>query len=280
MQKTKTAQEVKILLLGETGSGKSTLINMLTNVNCGRAYEDERLFAIPCDLKLVNPQDEHQINRSYRVECNIEEFKKFNSEDSGGDSKSKTNFVTFYRFKDKNSGKVTTLIDSPGLGDTRGPAYDDNHIEAITQAVMFANGINLICIVQNSTEARLKNTMEKAINRLKEMFTNESMKIFTVCLTNSPRSSAPNCMDSLKQLCIPTGNIFRFENGCLVHPNFYKKEFEGKPEVLEDEVKETIEDNQRQWKHNDKSAKKLFEFADQQQPLYVEILPEVIRKQT
>ena len=156
MEDNKNNSDITILLLGATGVGKSTLINMIANLIASRKYEDQRLFAIPCTQKYEIEIDSMMTSKRDHIECNIEEFKELDSEKIGGGSQSKTSIPNFYRFKDRKTGKLISFIDTPGLEDTNGSEYDDDHIQAITHAIMYAKGINLICIVHSAADSRLK----------------------------------------------------------------------------------------------------------------------------
>lgn len=49
-QQIKIASDHKILLIGQTGAGKTTIVNMMVNIQGGVKYEGERKIAIPQNI--------------------------------------------------------------------------------------------------------------------------------------------------------------------------------------------------------------------------------------
>lgn len=262
---------LKLLFIGETGSGKSTLINMAVNLIHGIDYRSERKFAIPQKLKFQFTCEELEpCMGEMQAECNIEEFMKLSSENGKSESGSQTRRPNIYRLRDKTTKKMIEIIDTPGLNDTRGQQYDDLHIKSIIHAIFYIGGVDLICIVHNATDARLKPGTELAMKRLTSMFTSKCLGNFVVCLTNSSSNIAPNCKDSLVQLGIPQNNVLQFENTCLVPPEAYEqlsiKKFGEEIDAVDDA---TVECG-IWWKNNTKSFNKLIKIGYGMQSLDIE----------
>ena len=116
------------MLLGSTGAGKTSFLNLLNNVEKATS-----------DIK------------------NIESCKKFNNEKlenlNGGLGSSKTSDAAKYEFRIGYAR--LTVIDTPGFGDTRGTITDSENFEKIKKIVLEEQGINCICVIQNGRESRM-----------------------------------------------------------------------------------------------------------------------------
>jgi energy-coupling factor transporter ATP-binding protein EcfA2 len=221
-QKEKTKftieKDTKLLLIGETGAGKSTTVNTVVSLLHGLGYEDERKVAIPQEIN-IEPYDGSNATR-LKMPCNIPQFEGLNTEQKGGGQNvSQTQEPRVYKLLDKSTGKQLSIIDTPGLGDTRGVTQDDKNVNQILHAIFSMQGVNGICLVHNSSKSRLTSGVELAIKKIKNMFTKDCLKHFVVCLTFVSDPSQIACKDSLKELGIPLENVFYFENNCFKPPS-------------------------------------------------------------
>lgn len=127
---------VTCMVLGETGSGKSTVINTLTNYF---------MSGDPSSLKVSIPTKFHKQN-----------VRGSHSErDPSDQSQSMTNDCTTYTFRDpRGSGRVIEIIDTPGLADTRGAKQDEINMDLILKAAEKAKSLTSIILVVNGGVAR------------------------------------------------------------------------------------------------------------------------------
>jgi len=112
---------LNVLVMGRSGAGKSTFINICFNLARNLEFTDKRLFGIPA--KFLDGNGE-LIN----FDCNIPEYEQNIVEVVKEVGSSYTQFVSSYKIK--INGSTINLIDTPGFGDTRGPAQDKKKCQA------------------------------------------------------------------------------------------------------------------------------------------------------
>jgi flagellar biosynthesis GTPase FlhF len=125
LQSLVQSNNLNILILGETGVGKSTFINAF--INClefdtlDDAIKNERLnWAIPSSfsIQILNeedPKNRYIEEKDIRIGSSVDE-----SDGSRGDSATQRTIVYPVTFTTGQSTYTVRLIDTPGIGDTRG----------------------------------------------------------------------------------------------------------------------------------------------------------------
>ncbi|XP_064827507.1 uncharacterized protein LOC135544067 [Oncorhynchus masou masou] len=135
-----------ILLLGSTGAGKTTLVNVMINYILGVKWEDHYRF------KLI-----HEVTNRSQAE-------------------SQTSIVTSYELYNQPGFQIPyslTIIDTPGFGDTRGMAHD----KLITQQVkeflcnpLGIDHIDAVCFVVQASLARLSANQKYIFDSILSIF--------------------------------------------------------------------------------------------------------------
>ena len=121
-------QNHTIMLLGATGSGKSTLINGIINYIVGVEWRDNFRFKL-----IVEDQSRSQ-------------------------AESQTSEVTVYKLNYQEGFKIPfslTVVDTPGFGDTRGVGRDKEITEQIRKLFISVDGVSEIDAVCFVTQASL-----------------------------------------------------------------------------------------------------------------------------
>ncbi|KAG9333609.1 hypothetical protein JZ751_010825 [Albula glossodonta] len=135
-----------ILLLGATGAGKTTLVNVMINYILGVQWEDRYRF------KLIH----EQTNRSQ--------------------AESQTSIVTSYNLYNQRGFQIPysmTIIDTPGFGDTRGLAHDKQITEQLKSFLCSPRGIDhidAVCFVVQASLARLSATQKYIFDSILSIF--------------------------------------------------------------------------------------------------------------
>lgn len=145
-------REVNILILGETGVGKSTFvnafINYLTFSSLDEALKAEKLhWIIPCSFT-HQQHDSHDRLVSQTIHVGNDDDER---DGSGGQSATQQATVYPLYFKDT----LIRLIDTPGIGDTRGLDQDRANMANILSVLRNYADLHGIIILLKPNNARL-----------------------------------------------------------------------------------------------------------------------------
>uniref|UniRef100_A0A8C4TJ60 Fibronectin type-III domain-containing protein n=2 Tax=Erpetoichthys calabaricus TaxID=27687 RepID=A0A8C4TJ60_ERPCA len=188
-----------IMVLGATGSGKSTLINRMVNYILGVEWEDD-----------------------FR-------FKLIYEETSRSQAESQTSAVTAYEMNYQDCFKVPcsfTIVDTPGFGDTRGIQEDRKRIDQIAEYLSSTNTfqhIDAVCFVVQDSEAEL--TQKYVFDFVLSIFGKDIANNILVFITFAD-GQRPPVLDAIMKSNIPFPKddkgsplFFRFNNSVLFNNN-------------------------------------------------------------
>ncbi|XP_005953101.2 septin-5-like [Haplochromis burtoni] len=162
-----------ILLVGETGAGKSTLINTLFNYSMGVKWEDQIWFQI------VQEEEKSQ-------------------------GKSQTSDVIVYEifdFEDKILPYSLTIVDTPGYGDTRGFKCDDIIRERLLDLFRSDDGVHevhVVGVVMKASDNRLSDRLMYSFDSVMSLFGNDMEKNIVALITHSNALKQKSAINILK----------------------------------------------------------------------------------
>ncbi|PAV61553.1 hypothetical protein WR25_17439 [Diploscapter pachys] len=237
----KPYRETNILILGEIGVGKSTWINAISNYLTYSTMEEaehgKQIYLVPSQFTIT---DSNQTLKKITVGKSENE-----THEEGASS---TQHPRSYVF---NIGKKSIrLIDTPGIGDTRGADVDNKNLTEIFKFIAQFDEIHGICILLKPNNTRLNLMFRYCINELLTHLDVTAAANIAFCFTNTrgtfyrPGDTMPalnTYLDNLKsekKVEIPTdedrvycmdNESFRFL--CCLHEKEYfsdeeKKNFE------------------------------------------------------
>ncbi|PTB67012.1 hypothetical protein BBK36DRAFT_1117758 [Trichoderma citrinoviride] len=267
LDKLDQANYINILILGETGVGKSTFINAFVNYLSYSTLDeakdaDSLASVIPCSFSLQT------MNRD-NPELGIQEFNvKVGGRDDevdGSTGNSATQKSAVYPVT--IGAKTYRLIDTPGIGDTRGLSYDKENMADILKTISSYDSLHGILVLVKSNNARLTVTFRFCVKELLTHLHRSATKNMAFGFTNTRISNyAPG--DTFKPLkalldgqsdipiTLSTSTTYCFDSESFRYLAAFKQ---GIPMNNEEEYR-------RSWDHSSKEAHRLLNYFASTQP--------------
>ena len=208
-------KKINILILGETGVGKSTWINGLANyINFeslqAASRHESLLTIIPSSFSFTD--DEGEI-----VKIKVGEENE-NEKDLTGQSATQAPRDYLLAIPERNT--LVNLIDTPGIGDTRGVEQDKKNFESILSHISNFKDLHAILILLKPNSARLTIMFEFCIKELLVYLHKDAARNIIFCYTNTrgtfykPGDTLPTLKEMVNKsnLELNTKNNFCFDN--------------------------------------------------------------------
>ncbi|XP_051737992.1 uncharacterized protein LOC127505982 isoform X2 [Ctenopharyngodon idella] len=171
-ERDKNKPHKTILMVGETGTGKTKLINAMINYMLGVQREDKVWFEIT---------DEQSDRTS---------------------AHSQTSRITVYGFYPQESPIHLTIIDTPGYRNTRGVEKDKEIAESLLNLSKSAEGvheIDAVCLVIMAQQNRLSDRQQYVFDAVQSLFGRDIAENIVLLFTHSDGARPKNVLKAVKE---------------------------------------------------------------------------------
>lgn len=231
--------KITILLVGENGTGKTSVLSLLVNVMAGRQP----------------------------AEYDLEPYKAANERSGSHVGQSQTNKAEVYTFKSMNGVQITVL-DTPGLADTRGILQDNEHKKNIVAAI----GENIpevtaVIILAYGTNPRLGFATDFVFTTLTAIFPNTLANNICLLFTNVASPLSWNLQSDRLPVELQKSRRFLLDNPFAMQKRLQQIKQETEKEgKIDDDTRDMLEDLETAVNAGHKAALKmlvkLFDWLD------------------
>ena len=254
---------INILLLGESGVGKSTFINAFANYLAFDTLQQAQfkplvLMSISFLTTVGDDFEEKQV--TFDVQDDL------NNEDYSGPGQPVTQHCKSYIFTlidSENRKRKLRLIDTPGIGNVRGVAQDDINMQHILSYLNNLSHLNGVCILMKPTNAQLSIYSRSYFIQLIDYLGESIRDRIMFCFTNSrvtfytPGDTGPLVKQLLKSLPVQGVPFLKTNTFCFDSESF---RYLGAKQngIVFDESEE--QDYQESWHKSSTESKRLLQY--------------------
>ncbi|XP_039540453.1 uncharacterized protein LOC120488046 [Pimephales promelas] len=253
-ERDKTKPHKTILMVGETGTGKTTLINTMINYMLDVQREDKVWFEIT----------DEQSDRT-----------------SAATSHSQTSIITVYEFYPRESKTDLTIIDTPGYGDTRGVEKDKQIAESLLRLFTSEESVHevdVVCLVIMVQQNRLSDRQIYIFDSVQSLFGRDTVENIVLLFTHSSGARPKNVLTAVKNAKVKCAVndknqpvYFLFDNCQL--------EAADEDEEEEDDEEDHEQRRNKSWDRSSRGMAGLFKFLESVKPKSLQMTRDVLKKQ-
>ncbi|KAK9971318.1 hypothetical protein ABG768_024692 [Culter alburnus] len=162
--------------MGETGTGKTTIINTMVNYLLGVKFEEELWYEITEEEK------------------------------ASDQSESQTSEITMYEVCPVENPVSLTIIDTPGYGDTRGLEKDlevSANLFTLSQSSDGVREVDAVCFVTQASKNRLSDRQHYIISSVLSLFGKDIVNNIVFLITHSDGLPPKNVLAAINKAKIP-----------------------------------------------------------------------------
>lgn len=218
---------INVLLLGESGVGKSTFINALANYlrdeNFQVAEQKKPVILLPVSFLMTIGKNVDETQIEY------DGLDTASSEDHDYPGQSVTQHCRSYIFtinSDEKKRRKLRLIDTPGFSDVRGLEQDQKNMQDILWFINNLSHLHAICFVMRPDIARLQVSFRSCLSQIFNLIGKNAQENILFCFTNTratfyaPGNTGPVLNNFFRTFPVPNLSLKKQNTFCFDSESF------------------------------------------------------------